>query len=493
MYTLQIVRVTVTIHFNEEVLPVKKVVVMKFGGTSVGDAEQIKQVARIVISSTHEYSIVVVVSAMSGVTDLLVQAAEAAEVKKQATYRKILEEIRTKHHEAAAQIVSSEADRQKLIDTIEEQLVALNDWLDGVRMLGELTPRARDLITSFGESLSIHLVAAALRRRNSIARAISATSCIITNDTSDDAQPDFVRSTTHTQGVLRPLIEDGVIPVVTGFMGASTKGIVTTLGRGGSDYSATILGYCLDAEEVWIWTDVPGVMTADPRIIPAARTIDALTYDEAAELSYFGAKVLHPLTMVPAALKHTPIVIKNTMNPDAPGTRITQHTTTNNSGIKAITSMKNLILITVQGKVMSGVPGFAARVFSALAAENISVLLISQASSQYNISLVVKSADGSRANTALRETFQHELMLHNIEMVRQQDNVAIVAAVGDGMHGHPGVAGKTFDCLGKNDVNVIAIAQGSQERNISLVINESDVPKTVSLIHDAFQLERSTT
>lgn len=470
----------------------KQLVVMKFGGTSVGSAERIKDVAAIVHEASEKYRVAVVVSAMSGVTDMLVRAAESAESKNKAAYQRAIEEIRSKHHEAIEALGLSLDESQALISTIEQQLVDLSDWLEGVYMLRELTPKARDLITSFGERLSIHLVAAALKNTNTFSKAVSAASCIVTDESFGDAQPNLAASKTHSEAILRPLIEEGIVPVITGFLGATPKGIISTLGRGGSDYSATIVGYCLDADEVWIWTDVTGVMTADPRIIPGARTIDALSYDEAAELSYFGAKVLHPLTMVPAALKHIPIVIKNTMDSAAPGTRITKNVAIDPRGVKAITSMKGLSLITVQGRVMTGVPGFAARVFGALAAAKISVMFISQASSQYNISLVVRHADGSRANQALRETFQHELTVHNIEMVKLQEELAIIAVVGEGMHGHPGVAGNTFASLGAGDINIIAIAQGSSERNISLVIHETDVPKAVQHIHDVFKLERST-
>lgn len=469
----------------------QKLVVMKFGGTSVGSADRIRDVAHIVSDAAQQHQVAVVVSAMSGVTDMLVKAAEAAEAKDRSAYRQNIEEIRTKHHEAAAQLGVSSHDSQKLIEAIEEHLVDLSDWLDGVYMLSELTPRARDLITSFGERLSVHLVVAALKQRDTAAKAVTASTCIITDENFGDAQPNLTLSTTHSEAVLRPLLEDGLVPVVTGFLGATKKGIITTLGRGGSDYSATILGYCLDADEVWIWTDVTGVMTADPRIIPAARTIDALSYDEAAELSYFGAKVLHPLTMVPAALKNIPIIIKNTMHPAEAGTRITKHIAVDPHGVKAITSMKSMSLITVQGKIMTGVPGFAAKVFGALAANHISVQFISQASSEYNISMVVRHADGHNASQVLRDTFRHELSQHNIEMVKLQEGLALIAVVGEGMHGRPGVAGKTLDCLGKGDVNIIAIAQGSSERNISIVIAEADVAKAVQLIHGIFKLERS--
>ncbi|MBL8122293.1 aspartate kinase [Candidatus Saccharibacteria bacterium] len=465
-------------------------VVMKFGGTSVGSAERIRDVATIVRDASKTYQVVVVVSAMSGVTDLLVQAAEHAEQRAQKSFRDIVDTIRHKHI-AAIESLKLDADTAtSLRANVTKDLDELSGWLEGVYMLRELTPRARDLITSFGERLSVQLVAASLVQHGVAAEPVTANRCIVTDDKFGDTQPDLKASAKKTKRTLSPLLAELVTPVVTGFMGATTKGIVTTLGRGGSDYSATILGYCLDAHEVWIWTDVTGVMTADPRIIPKARTIDHLSYDEAAELSYFGAKVLHPFTMLPAALKQTPIVIKNTLEPQAVGTHITELATPDSHEVKAITSMKQLSLITVQGKGMTGVPGFAARVFGALAVAKVSVLFISQASSQYNISLVVKRADGKHATDALHEEFRRDLSRHSIEMVKLRENLAIIAVVGEGMHGHPGVAGKTLSSLGESNINIVAIAQGSSERNISLVIDETDVPAAVRHIHDAFKLER---
>lgn len=465
---------------------------MKFGGTSVGSAERISDVARIVHDANTTYRTVVVVSAMSGVTDMLVKAAEHAEQRNKKLYIKLVAEILHKHITTIESLKLDATTTATLRHTIETDITELRGWLEGVYMLRELSARARDLITSFGERLSIHLVSAALVSHGVAAEPVTANRCIVTDDQFGDTQPDLKASVKRAKRTLDPLIHQGVTPVVTGFMGATTKGIVTTLGRGGSDYSATILGYCLDANEVWIWTDVTGVMTADPRIIPEARTINQLSYDEAAELSYFGAKVLHPFTMLPAAHKRTPIVIKNTMEPSAVGTRITEHAVQDSRGVKAITSMKQLSLITLQGKGMTGVPGFAARVFEALSLAHISVLFISQASSQYNISLVVKHVDGKHAAELLRQTFRRDLSRHSIDMVKLREHLAIIAVVGEGMHGNPGVAGKTLNSLGESSINIVAIAQGSSERNISLVIEEPDVPAAVRHIHDAFKLERST-
>ncbi len=466
-------------------------VVMKFGGTSVGGAERIRGVAEIVAREAVRREVVVVTSAMSGVTDLLVEAANAAAGKERARLGEHIAKLHDVHADAARGLGLEPAAKSKLGDRIAGKLALLEEILHSVYALAELTPRASDLILSFGERLSIELLAAAIAQRGQAAEPVEATHLIVTTNNYTDSRPLLDESTATAGPRLRKLLAAGSVPVVTGFIGASTAGIVTTLGRGGSDYSATILGYCLGAEEVWIWTDVDGVMTADPRIVPAAHTIPALSYSEAAELSYFGAKVLHPLTMVPASIKNIPIVIKNTFNPDGEGTRISDAADANQHPEKAITTMKHLALVTVQGRGMIGVPGMAAKVFSAIAARNINVLFISQASSEYNISLAVKSADGPATVSLLKAEFASELQAKYIEMVKLEKDLAIVAVVGEGMKGHPGVSGRIFTAMGQANVNVYAIAQGSSERNISFMIGGDDVHRAVQGLHDMFHLTKA--
>jgi aspartate kinase len=452
-------------------------IVMKFGGTSVGSAERMREVAKIVAETARHHEIVVVTSAMAKVTDLLVEASANAAARDTAKLSQVLSRLRAIHTTAAEELGSPTDTIDRLIDELEHILVS-------VSALGELTPRAIDLIISHGERLSIHLVSAAIAAAGPRAEAVEASELIVTTDHFGDARPVLADTRTKTLRRLGPVLQSGAIPVVTGFMGATPQGVITTLGRGGSDYTATILGYALDAAAVWIWTDVDGVMTADPRIVPDARTIDELTFNEAAELSYFGAKVLHPLTIVPAAIKSIPVFIKNTFNPGAPGTRVSaadrKHVT------QTISSMKGLSLITVQGRGMIGVPGVAAKVFTAIAAKRINVLFISQASSEYNISLVVHKSDAAAAVRELRATFKAELADKDIEDVRSEDGLAIIAVVGEGMRGRPGVAGAAFAALGDAEVNILAIAQGSSERNISLVVAEPDVQRAVQAIHEKF-------
>jgi aspartokinase/homoserine dehydrogenase 1 len=466
-------------------------VVMKFGGTSVGSAARIRDAAKIVVEHARTRKVVVVTSAMAKATDMLLAAAMEASTNHRPQLEAGLKRLRDLHDAAAKGLKLDAKTETQLLDTIHAHLDDLEQLLDSVYALRELTPRALDLVVSYGERLSIHLVAAAITQAGAQAEPVEANKLIVTDDQFGGARPLLPQSERQAAPVISQILRQGVVPVVTGFMGANAAGITTTLGRGGSDYTATILGYCIGADEVWIWTDVDGVMTADPRIVAHAHTIPELTYNEAAELSYFGAKVLHPLTMLPASLKQIPIFIKNTFNPTAPGTRISERSANSSSTGKAISSMSKLSLITVQGKGMIGVPGVAAKVFGVIAAEHINVMFISQASSEFNISFVVARDDGPKAAKLLSRAFQPELSDKSIEMVKLAENLAIVAVVGEGMMGQPGIAGTIFTSLGDADVNIIAIAQGSSELNISLVVEGSDVPKAVRSVHDAFHLVKS--
>ncbi len=465
-------------------------IVMKFGGTSVGSAERIRSVAGIVASERSRQPIVVV-SAMSQVTNLLVELAGLAANGDQAHEISLgIERLRKLHGDAIFDLKLEPTVAASLLEAVEAKLTKLSELLESISALGELTPRANDLIVSFGERLSIHLVAAALVQNGVPAAAVEASELIVTDGEFGNAQPQLDLSKKQTKSKLKPLLEKGTTSVITGFIGATTEGVTTTLGRGGSDYSATIIGYCMDAEEVWIWTDVDGVMTADPRFITGARTLVQLSYDEAAELSYFGAKVLHPQSMVPAAVTGIPIYIKNTLNPTAAGTIITDKATSHPDGAKAITVLGNLSLITIQGKGMQGMYGTAAKVFGALADEKTNVFFISQASSENNISLVTDSHDGARAVLALKRTLASELQTKKLESVSEQPNVSMIAVVGEGMRYHTGVAGRIFTALGKGKINVIAIAQGSSERNISLIVNDAQAKDALQHIHDELHLDR---
>jgi aspartokinase/homoserine dehydrogenase 1 len=468
-----------------------KLVVMKFGGSSVGDAASMQKVAAIVAAAHKTKRVVVVVSAISKVTDLLIGAAAHAAGKRRTELEFELKHIQNLHQTVAHELKLSPPDEATLLEELGILQSQLAGLLNSIFVLGELTPRGLDLILSFGERMSIQLLAAAIKQAEIPAMPVEATKLIVTSQQFGDARPLLDKSVTKAKPLLMKLIDKGVVPVVTGFIGATLEGTTATLGRGGSDYSATILGYCLDADEVWIWTDVDGAMTADPRIIPEAQTIPALSYNEAAELSYFGAKVLHPLTMVPASLKNIPIKVKNTFRPHVEGTTISDHVFRSEDGCKAITTVRAVSLVTLQGKGMTGVPGIAAKLFGAIAAEHISVLFISQASSEFNISLIVRHEDGPAAVHVLKSAFETDMAKQDIEAVMLEEHLAIVAVVGEGMKGHPGVAGKTLSSLGSANVNIVAIAQGSSERNISIVIHDAQTKAAVQAIHDAFELASS--
>ena len=464
-------------------------IVMKFGGTSVGDGARIKNVAELVMASaTQGHAVVVAVSAMSGVTDTLIRAARRAAEGDGETFVAAKRDLWEKHLAALEQAVGDADARAALRDQVRRGLDSFGDFCTSIQILGELTPRALDAIASLGERLCAPIVAQALRELGAKSEAIQATELIVTDDRFTQASPLMELTREKTRARLAPLLEASVIPVVTGFIGATKNGVMTTLGRGGSDYTGTILGGALDADEVWIWTDVNGVMTADPRIVPDAKTIAEIAYAEAAELSYFGAKVIHPQTISPAVERNIPIRILNTFNPTHPGTWIVREPSGNHRAVKAITAIRNLSQITVEGRGMQGVPGVAARVFSAVAREGINILMISQASSEQSICFVIETAAAERARAALEKEFELERLRHSIDRVWSQERVVIVAIVGAGMRGIPGISAKVFGALGDCGINVISIAMGSSEYNLSIVVDEKDSDAAVRAIHAGFNL-----
>ncbi len=467
-------------------------IVMKFGGTSLGDAQWIVKAAGIVRDTLEdEGDVVVVVSAMNGVTNALIEAATSASQRDGETFRCIKDSLLTRHRQAVEDIVADEESRLVLMGEIEAYLDDFESLCQSVFILGELTARGLDAVSSLGERMMVKIMAVALGELGVKAQPVEATKLIVTDDSYGAASPLMDETKVKTRTGLLPLLAQGVTPVVTGFIGATADGIVTTLGRGGSDYTASILGSCLDSREVWIWTDVDGVMTADPLVVPEARTLPEISYAEAAELSYFGAKVLHPKTILPAVESEIPLRIKNTFNPAHPGTVVVREAKPNAMTAKGITSIRNLSLITVEGRGMMGVPGVAAKVFSAVARESISVLMISQSSSEQNICFVIQQEVTERALRALVDTFELERARRNVDRIWAQEGVAIVAVVGAGMKGTPGIAAKVFGALGRNGINVICIAQGSSEYNISFVVDERDMEDAVRYIHEEFKLGRT--
>ncbi|GAC1697970.1 MAG: aspartate kinase [Candidatus Limnocylindrales bacterium] len=455
--------------------------VFKFGGTSVGSPSAIESLAKIVGAATGER--IVVVSATAGTTDALVQAAQLATSGDAAGAARIIGTLAEQHKNLAADLVGiTGADALTEIGELTERTTAL---LRSVALLRECSPRSMDAVLSYGERVSAPIVAALLNKRGTPAEALSAEGLLITDDTFGHANPSMELTRERVAAQLLPRMRFGTVPVVTGFVASTADGVTTTLGRGGSDYSAAIFAAALGARECRIFTDVSGVMSADPRIVPDAKPLAELSYAEAAELSYFGAKVIHPRTVLPAVEAGIPVRILNTFAPDDPGTTIAARTP-RDTVVKATTSLAGLGLVTVQGAGMSGIPGFAARVFDTTAAEGISVLMISQASSENSICLVVPNGSVKRLEGALRKMFSPELARHDVEEVRVEAPVAIVSAVGEGMRGTKGVAARLFSAIARADVNVVAIAQGSSELNISLVVHERDRETAVRAIHQEF-------
>lgn len=467
-----------------------KLQVMKFGGTSVGNPECIARAAEIIAAAAREGRVVAVVSAMSGVTNRLIEAAQKSEQGDANAGNELASDLRKQHWQAIDTLVGRAESREHFVEQAEKIVDEVRGLCRGTSLLRELTPRTLDAISSVGERLSSRLLAGALSELGMQAVAVEATELIVTDGSHGHAEPLMSETRGRASAHLRPLLNQGIIPVVTGFIGATPTGTLTTLGRGGSDYSATILGAALDADEVIIWTDVDGVLTADPRLVPEARTLREISYNEAAELAYFGARVLHPKTLRPVAESGIPVWIRNSFAPERPGTKITATGHPTARGVKAITAINDVTLITVGGRGIVGLPGVAARTFTAVASVNSNVLLISQSSSGNDICFIINSSEAARTVEKLRQAFAHDLAHQQVEHITFNPDISIIAVVGDRMKGLPGIAGRTFSALGRRNINIIAIAQGSSEYNVSLVVEAGMMREAVQWLHREFGLER---
>jgi aspartate kinase len=463
-------------------------IVMKFGGTSVGSPERIAQAAQLAADSAAKgHQVVVVTSAMSKVTDALIAAARQASGGHWDPA--IRQQLFDRHKAVADAVIGSDPARHAtVLEQLKQRLDRFEKLCFGLSMVHELTPRLLDAISGTGEMLTAPLLSAAIAARGQASQPFDATDLIVTTDQFGGAEPLMDETRSKTQARLQPAIANGEIPVVTGFIAATADGVTTTLGRGGSDFSASIIGAALDADEVWIWTDVDGVMTANPSEVPEARTLSEISYSEASELAYYGAKVLHYKTIVPAFRQRIPVRILNSFNPSHPGTRVSVEGDQSAAGVKAVTSIRGVSLIAISGTGMQGIPGIAAKTFDVVAEQQANLLMISQASSENNICFVISAAEAPRVVTALRSALEVELMRGHIEEIGSEP-VAIVAAVGDRMRGTPGIAATVFTALGGEGINVIAISQGSSERNISLVVREPEAAAAVRAIHRAFKME----
>jgi aspartate kinase len=461
---------------------------MKFGGTSVGDIQRLQEVASIVHSYLPQNP-VVVASAMAGVTNTLLETAELAVHRETERVKKNVDALKEKHLNVANTLLKHAGRHKELIHRQSQLIDELSNLYRGVGLLKELSVRSLDAIASFGEIMSCLQLAAVLYDHDVAAEFVDARSLIRTDAHFGEAAVDFSVTSENVRKTLLPMVENHVVPVVTGFIGSTEDGLTTTLGRSGSDFTGSIIGAAIDSNEIWIWTDVDGVMTADPRHVKGATVLPQISYREAAEMSYFGAKVIHPKTMMPAIEKNIPIRIKNTFNPSHPGTLISRTTSSTKQVVKNVTSIDNLSLVSIEGNGMVGVPGISARIFSALARVKVNVMMISQASSEHNVCLIIPQKDCGKAVKELRSEFEMDLAKKIVDDINVQENVSIVAVVGEGMRGVRGVAGKTFSAVANADVNIVAIAQGSSELNISLVVEQAEVHRAVQAIHDAFQMQ----
>lgn len=463
-------------------------IVMKFGGTSVGSAERILQLIRIVRERSSHTPVMVVVSAMSGVTNLLEEACNKAAAQDEG-FKSVVEAIARRHDECIGSIPFSPAASAKLIIQVREPLQRLGEICKGLFLVGDLTAKTKAHIMSYGELLSSRIVAAAMEHEGLSPEWVDSRKVIVTDHQYLSARVDFVQ----TNKRIKDEIKGHKLFIAPGYISRSTTGDSTTLGRGGSDYTAAIFAGALDAEILEIWTDVNGMMSADPRLVSDTITIPAMSYEEAMELSYFGAKVIYPPTIQPAMAKQIPIVIKNSFEPEHPGTTISKHPDRDPYFVKGLTSIQDIALVTISGTGMIGVPGIAQRMFQAMAQEKINILFITQSSSEHSICFAVTRHDADTARKAIEAVYEHEMIVHKIDPVLVEQQLGLVAVVGDGMRERAGVAGKIFSLLGENGINIRAIAQGSTERNVSFVISQNNVGKALNVLHEGFFLSKYKT
>ena len=470
--------------------------VLKFGGTSVGSAAAISNTVDILAAQRElDERVVGVFSAMSGITNLLLSRADAAAHGDSEGVDAVRADLLAPHYAALFDLVEDSDRRRQAEATVAGYADEVARLLYSIYVLRECTARARDRIASFGERMSSVLIAAALEDRGIPAQAVPADRLIVTDSVFGSASPLLDRTAERARSTLEPIFQAHVMPVVTGFFGADEQGITPAVGRGGSDYSAAILGYALDADEVQIWTDVDGVLTADPRIVPEARMLDRISYAEATELAYFGAKVIHPKTMHPAVEKGIPIWIRNTFRPDQPGTMIGPAVLGRPNGengsrrpAKALASVTGLAAVTVAGRGQIGVTDTTARIFRAIGRTSANVYMISQASSQHSLTFVLDDGQVGAVERELRAEFEVDLERGRVESIEVDRDLAIVAVIGERMRGTPGVAGRVFSTMGANGINIVAIAQGSSELNISCAIAGSEATRAVRALHEAFEL-----
>jgi aspartate kinase len=469
-------------------------IVHKFGGTSVGDAQRIASVAEIIVSRHGRSGIpgdaVVVVSAMCGVTDQLIAGARAAAEGRDSVYREIRAGLMRRHLEVIEALLERSAERLQVAGLVEDRLHELGLFYRSIAMLGELTARGSDAVATFGEQLTASILAAVLRSQGLRAQGLSATDLIVTDDRYGGAVPAMDATRERLRAQVLPLLARGVIPVVTGYVGATPDGVPTTLGRGGSDFSAAIIGAGLDADEVWIWSDVDGILTADPNIVPLARTLRELSYEEAADLAYFGADVLHPKTIRPVIEQGIPLRIVNSFNPADAGTLIVRAPSAQREVVPAILSTRGLSLIAVGSQDDSWTLRKAAQALQTLSEAGVDVLMFSQSFSEHNLNLVVREQDQAHCLRTLSREFEHARP-RGPYAYGVKERVATISVVGAPGWNGDGIVSHTFAALGKHGTRVIAVAQDATEQNVSFCVPEEQLADTVCFLHRELGLEDS--
>ena len=456
--------------------------VLKFGGTSVANAENINKVVAIVKESIKRDTTVVVVSALGGVTDLLLDAAALAADGNE-LYKEKLATIELRHIDAVKQLIPV-VQQSQLLSLVKKSCNEIEDICNGIFLLRELTARSKDRIGSYGECLSSQIIAAKFNADGTEAVWKDARELIVTNADYTAAEVDFAETEKKIKYFFSK--EIAALFILPGFIATDKNGITTTLGRGGSDYTAAIIAASVHAKLLEIWTDVSGMMTADPRLTSNARIIPNISYQEAMELSHFGAKVIYPPTIQPVMSKGIPVWIKNTFAPDDKGTVIEAVAKGKGDIVRGISSINKIALISLEGSGMIGIPGFSKRLFEALSSEKINVILITQSSSEHSICVGIDSGSAAKAKHAVDSAFANEIALEKVEPLIIESSLSIVALVGESMKNHTGISGRMFSAMGRNGVNVRAIAQGSSEKNISAVIATQDVRKAINVLHEEF-------
>ncbi|HKW97963.1 MAG TPA: aspartate kinase [Bryobacteraceae bacterium] len=461
----------------------KDLLVMKFGGTSVGSAERMRVAARLSAEQKRKRPVVIVVSAMSGITDLLIETTRHAEAGDRHGRDENIRKLEERHVQACRQLLPA-AKQKPVLAGIRELIGEFQRITHGMLMLNDRPPRSVDEAIAIGERLSALMIAASLNAGETKAEAVNAAELIVTDAVFGSASPLMEQTTEKTRARLVPLLRTGVLPVVTGFNGATADGRPTTLGRGGSDFSASILSAALNARELWIWTDVDGIMSADPRLVPDAAVLDEVTYREAAELAYNGAKVLHPRTLAPLVESRIPVWSKNSFAPEKPGTRIVSRISTSN-GARAVTSMTRVALVSLE-PAHATLPGaqVMARALDALARVNVEVLSLSSSSYRQSFCFLVRSEELEKTVEALESALALELAHGYLKPIEVDNQVGLLAVVGEGMQGTPGLAGRIFTAISRERINIIAIAQGSSELTIAIVVRRDGLEKAVRAVHD---------